>query len=215
MDQPLGDHLRAAAHHLGGGLPAADLHPGWRTTVCRSPHARFRTRLAGDGGAPRHDDRVVQECGAGLVEVRRGDDLLSFAAPPTIRDGALEEEFLDKVVAAFGISRDQVLDHQWVDNGPGWAVVRLATAQEVLELEPDLSLISTAMVGAAGAYPEGAPYDFEMRTFAPGVAEDPVCGSERLGRPVAHPHRNHPRQLPGLPGLPSRPSRCHHHHRRR
>ncbi|QUH03919.1 PhzF family phenazine biosynthesis protein [Saccharopolyspora erythraea] len=132
-----------------------------------------------NGGTPRHGDRVVQECGAGLVTVHRGDGVLSFAAPPTIRDGAMEEEFLGEVVTAFGISRDQVLDHQWVDNGPGWAVVRLATAQEVLALEPDLSLIPTAMVGAVGAYPEGSPYDFEMRTFAPGagVAEDPVCGS--------------------------------------
>jgi PhzF family phenazine biosynthesis protein len=35
------------------------------------------------------------------------------------------------------------------------------------------------MVGVIGAYPEGSPYAFEMRTFAPGVgvAEDPVCGS--------------------------------------
>ncbi|PFG97779.1 LOW QUALITY PROTEIN: PhzF family phenazine biosynthesis protein [Saccharopolyspora erythraea NRRL 2338] len=132
-----------------------------------------------NGGTPRRDDRVVQECGAGLVEVHRGEGVLSFAAPPTIRDGALEQEFLDEVVTAFGISRDQVLDHQWVDNGPGWAVVRLATAQEVLALEPDLSRIPTAMVGAVGAYPEGSPFEFELRTFAPGVgvAEDPVCGS--------------------------------------
>jgi PhzF family phenazine biosynthesis protein len=66
-----------------------------------------------------------------------------------------------------------------VDNGPGWAVIRLATAQEVLDLEPDLSQIPTAMIGAIGAYPEGSAHAFEMRTFAPGagVAEDPVCGS--------------------------------------
>ncbi len=57
--------------------------------------------------------------------------------------------------------------------------MRLATAQEVLDLEPDLSRIPTAMVGAIGAYPQGAEHAFEMRTFAPGVgvAEDPVCGS--------------------------------------
>jgi hypothetical protein len=49
-----------------------------------------------------------------------------------------------------------VLAHQWVDNGPGWAVVRLATAREVLELQPDLSQIPAAMVGAIGAYPDGS-----------------------------------------------------------
>ncbi|WP_419996130.1 PhzF family phenazine biosynthesis protein [Streptomyces boninensis] len=132
-----------------------------------------------NGGTPQHSDRVVQECAAGLVSVRRGDGTLSFAAPPVIRDGALDEEYLDQIVAAFSIKRDRVLAHQWVDNGPGWAVVQLPTAEEVLSLEPDLSLIPTAMVGAIGAYPEGSEHAFEMRTFAPGVGvvEDPVCGS--------------------------------------
>lgn len=131
------------------------------------------------GGRPRHADRIVQECAAGLVELRRDGDRLAFAAPPTIRTGDLDEADLARIVAAFGIDRSQVLAHQWVDNGPGWAVIQLATAQEVLDLEPDLSLIPDAMVGAIGAHPEGSAHDFEMRTFAPraGVTEDPVCGS--------------------------------------
>ncbi|OXY89711.1 phenazine biosynthesis protein PhzF [Streptomyces diastatochromogenes] len=131
------------------------------------------------GGMPRHADRVVQECAAGLVTVRRGEDTLSFAAPPRVRDGALDDDYLNRIVAAFGITRDRVVAHQWVDNGPGWAVVQLATAEEVLALEPDLALIPTSMVGAIGAHPEGSEYDFEMRTFAPGagVPEDPACGS--------------------------------------
>ncbi|WP_217545710.1 PhzF family phenazine biosynthesis protein [Streptomyces sp. GbtcB6] len=135
------------------------------------------------GGVPRHADRIVQECGAGLVTVRRGDGVLSFAAPPLVRDGALDDAYLERIVAAFGIGRDRVLAHQWVDNGPGWAVLRLATAEEVLALEPDLSRIPDAMVGAIGAYPDGSPYDFEMRTFAPrvGVPEDPACGSMNAG----------------------------------
>ncbi|MEU9341612.1 PhzF family phenazine biosynthesis protein [Streptomyces sp. NPDC048278] len=131
------------------------------------------------GGVPRHADRIVQECGAGPVTVRRGEGVLSFAAPPLVRDGVLDDGYLERITGAFGIARDRVLAHQWVDNGPGWAVVRLATAEEVLALEPDLSRIPDAMVGAIGAYPEGSPYDFEMRTFAPrcGVPEDPACGS--------------------------------------
>jgi hypothetical protein len=40
--------------------------------------------------------------------------------------------------------------HQWVDNVPGWAVIRLATAQEVLDLEPDqISLVTSDKGGAA------------------------------------------------------------------
>ncbi|MCG0286711.1 hypothetical protein [Streptomyces sp. PSAA01] len=64
---------------------------------------------------------------------------MSFAAPPLVRDGALDDAYLNRIVTAFGIRRDRVIGHQWVDNGPGWAVVRLPTAEEVLALEPDLS----------------------------------------------------------------------------
>ncbi|MGW2768364.1 PhzF family phenazine biosynthesis protein [Streptomyces sp. NPDC001275] len=131
------------------------------------------------GGTPKQADRIVQECAAGLVTVRHGKGTLSFAAPPRVRDGALDDTYLNQIVAAFGITRDQVVAHQWVDNGPGWAVLQLRTAEEVLALEPDLSLIPAAMVGAIGAYPEGSGHNFEMRTFAPGagVPEDPACGS--------------------------------------
>ncbi|MFI8515606.1 PhzF family phenazine biosynthesis protein [Streptomyces sp. NPDC085460] len=131
------------------------------------------------GNTPRQADRIIQECAAGLVTVRQEADELSFAAPPRIREGDLDKGELDRIVAAFGITPERVVAHQWVDNGPGWAVVQLATAEEVLALEPDLSLIPEAMVGAIGAWPEGSTHRFEMRTFAPGagVAEDPACGS--------------------------------------
>jgi PhzF family phenazine biosynthesis protein len=131
------------------------------------------------GATPKVAGRVVQECDTGLVEVRRLGGLLSFAAPPTRRSGDIEEEYLEQIAGAFGIDRDQVIAHQWVDNGPGWAVVQLATAQQVIALEPDLSRIPDAMVGAIGAYPAGSEHAFELRTFAPavGVPEDPVCGS--------------------------------------
>ncbi len=131
------------------------------------------------GGTPGTGDCLVQECEAGLVRVRSEAGLLWFAAPPTIRSGDLDEDYLMRIVTSFGITRDQVIAHQWVDNGPGWAVIQLATAAEVLDLEPDLSLIPDAMVGAIGSYPPGSRQDYEMRTFAPrvGVAEDPACGS--------------------------------------
>jgi PhzF family phenazine biosynthesis protein len=132
-----------------------------------------------NGGIPRNGSVIVQECAAGLVRVRADAGLMWFAAPPTLRSGDLDEDHLERIVAAFGISRDRVIAHQWVDNGPGWAVVQLATAREVLDLEPDLSVIPDAMVGAIGAHPPGSPQGYEMRTFAPrvGVAEDPACGS--------------------------------------
>ncbi|MFT3876098.1 MAG: PhzF family phenazine biosynthesis protein [Propioniciclava sp.] len=152
----------------GGELPFAG-HP-----TLGSAHAWLE-----HGGRPRTPGRLVQQCAAGLIDVRHDEGTLSFAAPPTLRQGDLEPDYLDRVIAAFGVRPEQVIAHQWVDNGPGWAVLRFATAQEVLDLDPDLSLIPEAMVGAIGAHPAGSPHDFEMRTFAPGVgvAEDPVCGS--------------------------------------
>ncbi len=153
---------------LGGELPFAG-HP-----TLGSAHAWLER-----GGTPKVSERLVQECDAGLVEVRRRAGLLSFAAPPTRRSGDIEGEYLHQIIEAFGVDSDQVVAHQWVDNGPGWAVVQLATAQQVLALEPDLSQIPYAMVGAIGAYPAGSEHAFELRTFAPavGVPEDPVCGS--------------------------------------
>lgn len=122
---------------------------------------------------------IVQECGTGLVELRRAEDVLSFAAPPPVRTGPIEDDHLERIVAAYGIAREQVIGHQWVDNGPGWAVVQMASAQEVLDLDPDFSDLPNAMVGAVGAHPAGADHAFELSSFAPGVNvfEDPVCGS--------------------------------------
>jgi PhzF family phenazine biosynthesis protein len=40
------------------------------------------------GGLPQRQEIIVQECGAGLVRIRRDADRLAFAAPPLIRGGA-------------------------------------------------------------------------------------------------------------------------------
>lgn len=131
------------------------------------------------GGVPKGADVLVQECGAGLVELRHDEGVLSFAAPPTIRSGPLDDDYLDAVTSALGISTQHVVDHQWVDNGPGWAAIRLTSAAKVIALEPDFSQLPEAMIGVVGPHPEGSPHDFELRAFAPGVnvVEDPVTGS--------------------------------------
>lgn len=132
-----------------------------------------------DGGNPARGDVIIQECRAGLVSVRASSDRLWFAAPDTTRSGPLSDEDLDRAVKALGVDAGQVIAHQWVDNGPGWAVVQLATAEEVLALTPDFTAAPDLMIGAIGAWPAEASHDFELRSFAPGVDvyEDPVCGS--------------------------------------
>ena len=45
VDEPLGMHLRAAAHHPRCRLPGTHLQPRQRAAVRRPPHAGHRTRL--------------------------------------------------------------------------------------------------------------------------------------------------------------------------
>jgi predicted PhzF superfamily epimerase YddE/YHI9 len=76
-----------------------------------------------------------------------------------------------------GIERTAIVDSQWVDNGPGWVAVLLASADAVLALRPggvDLDL------GVVGPHADGAPDAFEVRAFFPlhgATVEDPVTGS--------------------------------------
>src|SRR5919202_3071514 len=60
-------------------------------------------------------ERFVQECGAGLVEIRRTARGLAFAGPPLVRSGDLAPEELEAIVAVLGIAREEVVDAQWVD----------------------------------------------------------------------------------------------------
>ncbi|WP_420096310.1 PhzF family phenazine biosynthesis protein [Brevibacterium sediminis] len=150
------------------------------------------------GGAPKHDDRIVQECGAGLVDIRRSprrggptdptgptdpasgsSETLAFAAPDRLRSGPLDDAYVDQIATALGVDRAEILGHQWADNGPGWAAVRLSSADQVLALTPDFSAIPDAKLGVLGAHPEGSDHEYEIRAFVPGVgvAEDPVTGS--------------------------------------
>ena len=57
--------------------------------------------------------------------------------------------------------------------------MRLASAEQVLALNPDFSAIPDAKLGVLGAHPEAADHEYEIRAFVPGVgvAEDPVTGS--------------------------------------
>jgi PhzF family phenazine biosynthesis protein len=129
------------------------------------------------GGAPRAGDVITQECGAGLVTVRRTADGLAFAAPPLVRSGPVEEELVARVAAALNVPRLAVVEAQWADNGPGWVAVMLESADAVLAVRPGFDELD---IGVVARHPEGSPYAFEVRAFFPkdGVlVEDPVTGS--------------------------------------
>ena len=125
------------------------------------------------------DDGVVQECPAGLVRIRRGEAGLSFAAPPLVRDGPVDEALVARIATLLAIDRGEIVDAAWADNGgPGWVAVLLEDAAAVLDVRPPAG--ANLDLGIVGAYPPGAPEAFEVRAFFPkdGVlVEDPVTGS--------------------------------------
>ena len=132
------------------------------------------------GGIARGAGEVVQQCAAGLIRVRRsGGQRLAFAAPPCLRSGPLEDELLNRITAALGLPRADVIAHQWVDNGPGLCAIRLASAQAVLAVQPDWAALADIKLGLVGPHAAGVDAQFEVRALigeGPGY-EDPVTGS--------------------------------------
>ncbi|WP_246355282.1 PhzF family phenazine biosynthesis protein [Nocardioides ungokensis] len=158
----------------GGELPFAG-HP-----TLGSCHAWLEA-----GGVPSRDDVVVQECGAGLVTIRRGrgaDDRPAFAAPPLLRSGPVDEADLARIATALGLDRSDLLESAWIDNGPGWVGVLLKDAEAVLAVEPDWAAFGGLKVGVVGEYAHG-DLAVEVRAFCPGygMPEDPVTGSLNAG----------------------------------
>lgn len=153
------------------------------------------------GGQPQASDAVVQECGVGLVRIRRSASqpgLLAFAAPPLKRSNPGPMQ-LAQVAGALGLKPQQILTAQWLDNGPAWLGLLLDSTDSVLALAPDFAALKALghKVGVAAVQPEApliarasrearafatgrntAP-QVEVRAFAPvaGINEDPVTGS--------------------------------------
>jgi len=129
------------------------------------------------GGVPRDPSLIVQECGTGLVDVRREGETLSFAAPRLLRSGPVDESDLLAIAAGLGIAREAIVDAEWADNGPGWAAILLESADAVLAIRPGLVPFD---IGIVGPYPAGSAVALELRAVWPqhgATVEDPVTGS--------------------------------------
>jgi PhzF family phenazine biosynthesis protein len=123
---------------------------------------------------------VVQECGVGLVTLRRDGGRLAFAAPPLIKSGPLDEADVQLIARGLRVARADITAHAWCDNGPNWRGVMLRSAEQVLALKPDGSVLAGLDIGVVGPHPAGSETAFEVRAFFPGnngLAEDPVTGS--------------------------------------
>ena len=149
----------------------------------------------------------VQECQAGLINIRREGNRLAFGAPPLKRT-APSPALLAQIAKALGLKAPQIKTAQMLDNGTVWLGLLLDSPQTVLELTPNFLELKNLghKVGVVGV--ESAPAatgliarsnrearafsgtasttstastapEVEVRGFAPhlGVNEDPVTGS--------------------------------------
>ncbi|MFW2354526.1 PhzF family phenazine biosynthesis protein [Hydrogenophaga sp.] len=131
------------------------------------------------GGQPR-GEHVVQECGVGLVPIKRDGNRLAFAAPPLRRSGPLDEADVALIARGLGIPRDDIVAHAWCENGPPWRGVMLRTAEQVLALKPNAAVLAGLDIGVVAPQPAGADTAFEVRAFFhthDTLSEDPVTGS--------------------------------------
>jgi PhzF family phenazine biosynthesis protein len=129
-----------------------------------------------EGGA-----ELIQQCGAGLIRIRRTASALAFAAPPLIRSGPVDDTKVEEIAQILGIQRSQIVDAQWADNGPGWIAILLASAASVLAVEPLRHYPTQFDIGLVGPYASGSLAAYEIRAFFTdhqgSVREDPVTGS--------------------------------------
>jgi PhzF family phenazine biosynthesis protein len=131
------------------------------------------------GGQPKRE-HIVQQCGVGLVRIRRDGQRLAFAAPPRIQSGPLDEADVQRIARGLGIARDGIVAHAWCHNGPRWRGVMLRSSAEVLALKPDSAVLNGWDVGVVGPQTAANDTQFEVRAFFTGnsgIAEDPVTGS--------------------------------------
>lgn len=184
-------HLSEATFVLPPTQPGADYAlrifcPGRELPFAGHPTLGSCHAWLDAGGVPQGTE-VVQECAVGLVRIRRDGQRLAFAAPPLQRSGPLPEDEVLRIAQGLGLARKDILHHAWCDNGPQWRGVMLASAQQVLALQPNAQILAGMEVGVVAPLDQasqqstnGPAEAFEVRAFFPGhggLTEDPVTGS--------------------------------------
>ena len=131
-----------------GRLSRAHLHGRGRAALRRPPHAGQLPRLAARRRqSARRRSTSCRSAGRASCPSGGVDGRLAFEAPPlrrlgTRRAGGPERCFGHPAAS----SRGDIVDSQWVDNGPGWLVIMLASAEAVLAVSP-----APAAAGVAAA----------------------------------------------------------------
>jgi PhzF family phenazine biosynthesis protein len=136
-------------------------------------------------GNSANGDHVVQECGVGLVPIKRDGGRLAFAAPPLRRSGSVAPDLLARLARGLQVAPATIKAAQWIDNGPGWVALMFAHRPEVLAIRPDFAAFAGQPVGVVApwdANKDGTEANFEVRGFiTTRSTEDPVTGSLNAG----------------------------------
>jgi PhzF family phenazine biosynthesis protein len=174
--------------------PAADYRVRIFTTHGELPFAGHPTlgtahALRESGYQPKVPGKLIQQCGAGLVELRAQEGGAWAFAAPLARVTPLATDLYATLALAL---RSDAVDFSappcGIDNGAPWLVVRVNSAAACLAIKPDAAALARVVeaVGAHGIAVYGpheanGPATFEVRCLTVGgnlgVGEDPVTGS--------------------------------------
>ncbi|WP_122664317.1 PhzF family phenazine biosynthesis protein [Pseudomonas viridiflava] len=196
----LGDDTMAAFAHwtnlsettfvLSPQHPEADYRLRIFTTLDELPFAGHPTlgschAWLESGGQPKGEE-IIQECGIGLVRIRRQHGQLAFTAPALLRSEPVDAALLERIRSGLGLAGSAILEARWVDNGAGWLALRLADRASVLALQPDYAQLAGLAIGVFAPWDplsDGEDAQFEVRAFiaGDGMPEDPVTGSLNAG----------------------------------
>jgi PhzF family phenazine biosynthesis protein len=129
--------------------------------------------------------RLVQECGAGNLELKVDGDTLWLESPQAT-DTPLNQS--DLLFLKKSLTEEIKQEPLIINVGPRWLVADFGSAASVAALVPDMQaladLSNKLAIGGVTVY--GASGDGEsaihVRSFAPahGIPEDPVCGSGNI-----------------------------------
>ena len=122
-------------------------------------------------------ERLVQECGAGLIDLSVEEGRIFLKGPPA------KAAPLDAIPGIETLSKPEK-----IDVGPVWVIGEMKDARALAALEPDMAALAawSEKVGATGvtlfAKSDDCVARIHVRSFAPlhGIPEDPVCGSGNL-----------------------------------
>lgn len=128
------------------------------------------------GGVPKTEGVVVQQCGAGLVTLRRDQGRLAFETPELMRSGPVDDDLLAEVFADLGLTSDQVVAASWADNGPGWIGILVDSVHTLRGLAPTWER-SDCNPGVAALTDGDSALEVRAFFWGGGTREDPVTGS--------------------------------------